>query len=242
MDGKNKIFSRIKTKTASEEIVQQVQSLIKEGKVLPGEQLPPERNLAEMLGVGRPTLREALNHLEAQGFIEIRKRKGIFIKNIGMPLISDPIRQIFKEDKEMLPYLYEVRRDIELSNAYLSAQRRTDQDLEAISAPLLRMEKAIAENCVSISEDIGFHMAIARATHNFLKVHILKHMFDISEEFLGSVLNRLGKDPTNFPAVVEQHYRVLEAIKRKDAEAARGEMQKHLGWVENQWRDIIDAS
>jgi GntR family transcriptional regulator, transcriptional repressor for pyruvate dehydrogenase complex len=235
------IYRRIKTKTLSEEIVEQIKTLIKENKIEPGEQLPPERKFAEMLGVGRPTLREALNHLEARGFLEIRKRQGVFVKNISTPLVSDTIYQIFSEDKGMFPYLYEVRKDIEIAGAYLAAQRRTDEDLALIEFSVRKMETDLSAGGIAISDDIGFHMAIARSTHNFLRVHILKHLFDISGKFLGNVIKELANESTNLPSVVQQHRQILEAIKEKNAPKARNEMQTHLGWVQLQWRTILDA-
>jgi len=238
---KTPMYRRVTTKTVSEEIVAQIKTLIKESKIQPGEQLPPERKFAEMLGVGRPTLREALNHLEAKGFLEIRKRQGVFVKNISAPLVSDTIQQIFREDRGMLPYLYEVRRDFELAGASLAAERRTDEDLAAIAQPIRRMETDLMAGHLSISDDISFHMAIARATHNFLRVHILKHLFDISSEFLHGVIAELAKTPDNLPKVVAQHRQVLAAIRDQDSRRARQEMQTHLGWVQTQWQTILDG-
>ncbi|HSL61611.1 MAG TPA: FadR/GntR family transcriptional regulator [Desulfotignum sp.] len=234
-------YQRVKTKTVSEEIVEQIKTLIKESKIEPGEQLPPERRFAEMLGVGRPTLREALNHLAARGFLEIRNRQGVFVKNISTPLVSDTLHQIFREDRGMLPYLYEVRKDIELAGAYLAAERRTDEDLALIEFSVEKMEAGLASGSVAIADDIGFHIAIARSTHNFLRVHLLRHLFDISGEFLDSVLRELAKAHTNLPSVVAQHRRVLEAIRQQDPPGAREEMQTHLGWVQIQWQAILNA-
>ncbi len=239
---KTKIYRRVKTKTISAEIVEQIKTLIKESKIKPDEQLPPERTLAEMLGVGRPTLREALNHLEARGFLEIRKRQGVFVKNISTPLVSDPIRQIFREDQGMLPYLYEVRNDIEVAGAYLAAQRRTHDDLAAIQDAIRKMEDNLQNGCLSITADIDFHMAITRASHNFLRVHILKHIFDISGEFLDKVIKELAKTHTNIPTVIAQHQRVLHAITQQDADGARDHMHAHLSWVQRQWRDILNTT
>jgi GntR family transcriptional repressor for pyruvate dehydrogenase complex len=233
------IYHPVKTQKIPEKIVEQIKALIKEGKIQPGEQLPPERAFAEMLGVGRPTLREALNHLEATGYLEIRKRRGVFVKNIGSPLVSEPLRQIFREDQGMFPYLYEMRKDIELASAELAAKRRTDEDLHAILAPIERMQSDLRENRLSIMDDIAFHIAVARATHNFLRVHILKEIFDISNEFLNNVMKRLGRTPSNYPEVVSQHRLIFDAISRRDTKGAREKIEKHLRWVEDQWQQIL---
>lgn len=236
---KNAIYHPVKTRKMSEEIVDQIKALITDGKIQPGEQLPPERAFAELLGVGRPTLREALNHLEATGYLEIRKRRGVFVKNIGSPLMSDPLRQLFQEDQGMFPYLYETRRDIELASAELAAQRRTTEDLDAMYAHIERMQADLSDNHLAIVDDIAFHMAVARATHNFLRIHILKQIFDISSEFLGKVLSQLGQSPTNYPEVVHQHRLIFEAIESGRSKAAREEMEKHLDWVERRWRQLL---
>ena len=232
-------YRRIRPKKISDEIVDQVKALIKTGKLQPGEQLPAERAFADLLGVGRPTLREALIHLEALGIVEIRKRQGVFVKNIGSSLVSDPLRQVFKEDCGMMPYLYEIRKDIEIAAARLAAQRRTDDDLSAIFDPIRRMENNLEYGKFSILDDINFHMAIARATHNFLRVHITKHLFDVSNEFLERVRTRLGREPEDLSGIVKQHRCVFEAIRDKDVQRAGAEMGEHLAWVESQWLQVI---
>ena len=102
------IYTQIRPHKISEEIVNQIKSLIKDGKLQPGQKLPPERTLADLLGVGRSSLREAINILEALGFVEIRNRKGIFVRPVSSPIISDPLRQILEEDKSKLYELYEL--------------------------------------------------------------------------------------------------------------------------------------
>ena len=233
-------FQRIRPGKISEEIVGQIKALIKTGKLQPGEQLPPERALAELLGVGRPTLREALNHLEALEIVEIRKRQGVFVRNIGSRLVSDPLSRVFKEDRGMLPYLYEMRKDIEIAAARLAAQRRTDEDLTVIFRPIEKMEDNLKKNAFTIEDDIDFHMAVARATHNFLRVHIMQHLFDISSEFLERVCTRLGRGPEVLSVVVDHHRRVFEAIGDRDEPGAGVAMEHHLAWVERQWLQVID--
>jgi len=233
-------YQRIRPKKMSEEIVGQVKTLIKTGRLQPGEQLPPERTFAELLGVGRPTLREALNHLEALGIVEIRKRQGVFVKNIGSSLVSDPLCRVFQEDRGMLPYLYEMRKDIEIAASRLAAQRRAEEDLAAILAPIKNMENDLKTGAFSISDDIDFHMAVARATHNFLRVHIMQHLFDISNEFLERVHTRLGRGYEKLSVVVDHHRHIFEAIRDRDVMGSGVAMENHLAWVERQWLRVID--
>lgn len=236
------IYQRVKASTVSQKIVQQVKQLIKDGKLQPGEQLPPERDFARLLGVGRPSLRQALNTLETLGFVEIRKRQGVFVKNVTGVIVADPLRLILQEDRGVLPQLYEIRKDIELSAAFLAAIRRTEADLVAIETPILRMESDVQRGGFTIADDLSVHLAIARATHNFLRTHILQYIFELSNDILGSVLDGLSQDPDHLPLLCSHHRRVYEAIAAGDADRSRAAMETHLAWVEQRWLQLIAGS
>jgi GntR family transcriptional repressor for pyruvate dehydrogenase complex len=234
----DRVFSEIRPQKISEEIVHQIKSLIKDGKLKPGEKLPPERVLADMLGVGRSSLREAINILDTLGFVEIRKRKGIFIRSISVPIMSDPLRQILEEDKSTLFELYELRKDIELASTYMAAKRRREADLIAIRNYLESMEKDAPNACLSAGDDLGFHLAIAQASHNFLRVHLLKNIFDLSGDYIDFVAQKLIQEKANISVILEQHTNLVEAIQKGDQEGARALMDEHLTWVEDKWREM----
>jgi GntR family transcriptional regulator, transcriptional repressor for pyruvate dehydrogenase complex len=231
-------YKQIRPHRIPEEIVQQVKALIKGGKLLPGERLPAERAFAELLGVGRSSLREAISILETLGFVETRKRKGIFVRSVSSPIISDPLRQMLEEDKSGLFQLYEIRRDIESAAAYACAGLRTKSDLAAIRKPLLRMQEDVKDASISLADDWDFHLAICQATHNFIRVHILKNVFSLAEDFMNVVLRKLVDEKRSLVSVVEQHTKLFEAIVDKDQEGARALMYEHLSWVEDKWKEF----
>jgi len=234
----NTIYSQIRPHKIPEEIVQQIKSLIKDGKLQPGQKLPPERTLADLLGVGRSSLREAINILETLGFVEIKQRKGIFIRTVSSPIISDPLRQILEEDKSGLYQLYELRKDIELASTYMSAKIRTENDLVAIRKPLKRMEEGARNTNLLLDYDWEFHLAIARATHNFLRVHILKNIFDLAADYMRLIVQKLIEEETSIFTVLDQHTRIFQAIQKRDQESARALMDEHLTWVEEKWKEF----
>ena len=236
---KTKIYERVKPSTVSQKIVGQIKQLIKTGQLQPGEQLPPEREFARLLGVGRPSLRQALNTLETLGFVEIKKRRGVFVKNVSDEIVAAPLRLILKEDKSVLPTLYEIRKDIELSAAFLAATRRTEADLAAIEAPIQRMETDVVAGGFAIADDLAVHLAIAQATHNFLRVHILQYIFELSDEILSGVLDSLSQQHDNLPLLCRHHRRIFEAIAAADADRSRKAMAEHLAWVEEKWIALI---
>jgi GntR family transcriptional repressor for pyruvate dehydrogenase complex len=210
--------------------------LIKEGKLQPGEKLPPERTLAEYFGVGRSSLREAINILETLGFVEIKKRKGIYIQSVSSPIMSDPLIQILEEDEGKLYKLYELRKDIELASTYLAAGRRTATDLSNMLKPLKRMEGDAKSAYFSLSDDVEFHLAIAQATHNFLRVHILKNILDLADDYMGLIARKLVEEKTGVFSILDQHTRIYEAVKKRDQDGARSMMEEHLTWVEEKWK------
>lgn len=231
-----KIYRQISLHTIPEKIVHQVKSLIKDGKLQPGEKLPPERTLADLFGVARSSLREAINILETLGFVEIKKRKGIFVRTVSSPIISDPLKQILEEDKSAFYKIYELRKDIELASSYLAAKLRNKTDLARLRKLLNRMKEDAHMSHISLSADLEFHIAIAQATHNFIRVHILKSIFDLSDDFNDFVTQRFADDTFHIAMVFAHHKTIFQAIQKKDQEGARAAMNEHLTWVEEEWK------
>ena len=229
------LYKKIRPRKVPDEIVRQIKALIKDGKLRPGEKLPSERAFSQMLGVGRSSLREALNTLQATGFLEIRKRQGIYVRNVSTPLITDPLRQLLAEDRNELTHLYELRKDIEMAAAFHAAERRNARDLANIRGALKRMQKGLEAGAISLRDDLDFHLGVAHASHNILRVHVLKNIFDLSAEFLGVVLGKLSREPANLPFIVSHHQAILKTIEEQDKATARRAMKDHLSWVEEKW-------
>ncbi len=234
------VFKKIKPQKVTKEIADQIRSLIKEGQLQPGEKLPPERSFSEMLGVGRSSLREAINILETQGFVETRKRQGVYIRSLGSPLITDPLRQILEEDKHKLLHLYEVRKDIELASAFMAAKHCTSKDLSHMKKLLEQMENDAQKDDLKLQNDLGFHMAIAQSSKNVFRSHILKSIFELSSEYLHFITKILIKKSSGMTQqLFEQHNDIYEAIELKNQEKARTMMEAHLNWVEEKWKRFI---
>lgn len=232
----DKVFKKIKLQKISEEIAGQIRDLIKNGKLKPGEKLPTERTFSEMLGVGRSSLREAINILETQGFVESRKRQGIYICSLSTSIISDPLRQIIEEDKDKLLQLYEVRKDIELASAYAAAEYRTDSDLANMKKALAKMEKDSIKPLIGLYDDLEFHLAIAQSGHNIFRSHILKNIFDLSDEHLQYVMGIMTGEDSRILKLLGHHQKIFTAIEKKDSHLARSMMEEHLVWVEKKWK------
>ena len=225
------IYKEIRVSKVSDEIVHQIKRLILDGKLEPGEKLPPEREFADLLGVGRSSLREAMNTLETLGYVEIKKRKGNFIKALSSSITLDPLSRLFDEKTETLLQLYEVRNDIEMASAYWAAIRRTEEDMARIENCLSQMKQSDEEERFWWKEDLSFHLAVARASHNFLRVHILKDLFDLSAKYIEEVLTRILLKSHNHAIVIEQHESIFRAVKEKTPEKAMSVMHTHFTWT-----------
>ena len=230
------VYRPIRPYKVTEEIVAQVKSLIKDGTLQPGEKLPSERILCGLLGVGRSSIREAVNVLEALGFLEKKNRKGVFVRSVSSPVVFDPLVQILQEDKGKLGDLYGIRKDIELASAYLAAKLRTKKDLARMKEFVRRLEReALDHSRLSVRDDVGLHLAVAQASGNFLRVHILRNIFDLAGDFYRVSGERITRG-AEVITVYEQHARLFRAIEKMDQEAARARMDEHLTWGEVKWK------
>ena len=234
----NDMFRKISPRSVSKWVGRQLMDLIREGKLHPGEKLPSERILAEMFGVGRSSLREAINSLETLGLVEKKSREGIFIRSLASPIISDPIMQMIEEDESKFFDLYEIRKDIEIASAYMAAYKRTPSDLATMKDILDKMKENAEKVIIERVDDLEFHMAVAAATHNLLRTHILKSIFDLFGDFITHVANKLNQDRKNVTLNIDQHEGIFEAIREGDSERAQDLMNAHLTWVENIWREF----
>ena len=125
-------YSKIRQPKLSDAIEQQLESLIMEGTLQPGEKLLPERELAKQFDVSRPSLREAIQSLEAKGLLLRRQGGGTFVQKNLWQSLSDPLVGLLAEHPESQFDLLETRHALEGVAAYYAALRGTDEDLQRI--------------------------------------------------------------------------------------------------------------
>ncbi len=162
------IFQAIRQHKISDQIVEQIKSLISDGKLKAGEKLPNERDFSLFLGVGRSSLREAIATLEATGFVEVRKRKGVYVRSLSARIIYDPLRLLLQEDQGKIRSLYELRRDIETAASYRAAQVRSPAGLKHLEELLARLQDSAESLSLILDYDFQFHLAVATLADNFL--------------------------------------------------------------------------
>ncbi|MFF8819348.1 MULTISPECIES: FadR/GntR family transcriptional regulator [Leucobacter] len=221
-------------RTSVADIVQHVvQSTVSLG-MKPGDKLPPERRLVELLGVGRSPLREALKCLDIIGFIDIRPGDGTYLSTAPSSILPQVVSWGVLLGTREADELIEARYYTEVALAGLAAERRSDADLTELEGLLVRMESAENPEAFA-SADNAFHLAIARAAANSALSAILLNIKSLLAVWVVRVVERAqGND-----ALIAQHRAVFEAIRAGDAQAAGETMGAHIHEVTDMLRATL---
>jgi len=217
-------LKKIKKATMAEMIIEQILNMIQEGVFHPGQKLPSEKELAEILCVSRPTLREAMRSLMTMGLIEIRCGDGTYL-NESVKLFSEHFKTSHLLNHYSFTEVLDARRLLECHNAYLAAQNATEEDiaeLEKACAALESVENYIVMDMHAL--DRVYHNAIANCAKN----RFIKEMLQTIEE-LNLVMNVWARpDKEAWAQVIVSSKAIVEAIKAHDADKARALMEEHI--------------
>jgi GntR family transcriptional repressor for pyruvate dehydrogenase complex len=235
------VLKPIRPKKISEEIVDQIKQLISKGDLKPGERIPSERDLATMLGVSRPSVREAIMVLEAMGFLDSRQGGGTFVRALTEGSIMDPLAKLVEQrDPELLRALAEVRMGLESWSAYLAAQRATEEDLAELRRLYAVMEKQAARGGWDSEVDAEFHYAITAASHNSLQMHVLDSIHSIFHTTIQVALMEFYQEEGHVQLLLTHHREIMEAIVAHEPELARQKMMEHLSMVEKKMAQLLE--
>ena len=232
-------FQKIQAEKLSGAVVKQIELLILRGILRPGDRLPSERELAEKLGVSRPSLREAVATLQDRGLLETRAGAGIFVGNVMGAEFSKTLVRLFSDHEEAMFDYISFRRDMEGMAAERAARLGSDTDLKVIDTIFGKMEAAHTKrNPLEESQlDAEFHLAIIEASHNVVMLHMMRAMFQLLRE--GVFYNRqvMFKQRTTRDTLLDQHRAINDALQARDPDAARLAVSAHLTYVEDSLSD-----
>ena len=236
------LFEPIRPKKISEEIVKQIKQLISKGELKPGDRIPSERELSTMLGVSRPSVREAIMVLDAMGFLEARQGGGTYVRALTESSIMDPLAKLVEmRDPALLRSLAEVRMGLESWSAYLAAQRATDADITELRRLYAVMEKQAAKGGWNPDVDAEFHYAITAASHNSLQMHVLDSIHTLFHTTIQVALMEFYRQEGHIQKLLTHHREIMEAIAAHEPELARQKMMEHLAMVEEKMAQLLSA-
>ncbi len=225
-------FKPIKPKKVSEQIADQIRASILSGEFIPGSKLPPERELAELFGVSRPSVREALNMLAASGLVSSYQGGGTVVLSLVETAAGNPLTELIRSQQECALDVIEVRKGMESWTAFYAAQRALPEDIRRLEEIIAGMAHNLERVSPSEDLDANFHIVIARATHNIVWLHLMQTIFDAMKEFQQTVWRAVYLTPEDHQLLFRHHQRIFECIRQRDSEAARQAMLDHLTFAE----------
>jgi len=206
--------------------------MITSGELKPGDKLPPERDMAEFLGVSRASVREALTALETVGILDIRPGEGTFVKRTSDSETFESLTLLLSVEQTPEVQMMEVRRILETESAALAAKRATFADLQKIQASLLVMKSAESISD-AVDADVRFHFAIAEATKNSVLLRIMNTVADLMHHTFRQDRENLYANPELGARVLIEHEAILKAIQDQNPDEAWAKMLEHINNIES---------
>ncbi len=231
----------MKRETLSDRIATQLGTMIAEGGLQPGERLPAERQLAERLGVSRPSLREALKKLASKGLLTSRQGGGTYVKKSLDAGLTDPLLELLHNHPESRFDVLEVRHALDGQAAYYAALRASDEDRYRIQKAFEHMIELHHKGDNPLDEalaDAAFHLSITEASHNIVLLHIMRSLFTVLQRSIKHNLDKLYTIPRVFEPLSLQHENLMKAVVEGNPEAARHAAQDHMVFVEESLQGI----
>jgi len=211
-----------------QKVVKQVQDIIRDGLLRPGDMLPPERELAERLHVSRGSLREAILALESMGLVEPRHGEGTIVRDLSAAPLVNQLSVMLVQKRALVGELLEFRLMIEPTLAARAAANATAEEITHLEEILSRQKAKIDQGELAIEEDSKFHYAIAQAARNSVVLKVLDVFMDYLRDSRELSLQVEGRPQRS----LNSHRRILNAIARKNPAAAEKAMRRHITTIE----------
>ena len=226
-------LSRIQTVKLSDVIMQQLEALIVDGTYGAGERLPAERELARQLDVSRPSLREAIQKLEAKGLVTRRQGGGTYVTGALHQKVTDPLFALLAQNPEAHYDLLEFRHALEGVSSFYAAMRGTDADRQHIQNTFDAVTQAAELGAKEQAQALmRFYAAITEASHNVVLLHLVRGMQDILMENMRQNLDVLNRRSEIRAQLHKHRASIVEAILAGKPEQARDACHQHLAYIE----------
>ena len=220
-------FEVVRRNKVYEEVAKQIERLILK-KLKPGDKLPSERELAEMLQVSRSSIRDAIRGLELMGLVEPRQGAGTIVRERSSRVVDQSFCNALKHRRELVTELLDFRKMLEPPLAARAATHASAEEISEMEEILQRQEEKQSQGELAIAEDAEFHYSIALASGNSVVLKVIDTLMDLLRDTREYSLQVEGRPQKSLAG----HRRILAAIKRHDAEAAKAAMRRHIEDVE----------
>lgn len=229
-------FETVRRDKVYEAVAKQIERLILK-KLRPGDKLPSERELAEMLRVSRSSIRDAIRSLELMGMVEPRQGAGTIVREISSESMRNPLANALRRKEELIAELLDFRMMLEPQLAARAATRVSPNEISEMEEILERQQKKLRAGESTIGEDSEFHYAIALASGNSVVLKVLDTLMDLLRDSRERSLQFQGRQQKSLAG----HRRILTALKRQDSQAAMVAMRRHINDVQEIVLKIVHA-
>ncbi len=226
-----------KKRNTTEIIVEKLIALIRDRSLEAGDRLPPERELAQLMNISRPPLREALKSLEMMNIIKIRQGSGAYVTKLEPERVVEHLDIVFTLDDTLYHDLFKARRVLESAIARMAAENITEDELQRIEENITEAASSVANATQFLELDYKLHGMILSASRN-----------RVLPVFIQSInkLNLTVREKTNSHLEIRQstirdHQRILDALRKRDPDEAAAAMESHLFNVERRYYGSVDA-
>jgi len=232
-------FDPIKRRRLSDQVSAQIQVRIASGELKSGDKLPPERELAESFGVSRGAVREALRNLERSGLVSLQAgaHGGAFIGEGDPSLIGDSFRNLYQLGSVSIDDLTEARLWLASTVVRIACARATDADLDRLSANVDEAEALIQAGRwdEKIDVQIEFHNLLAQTTRNAVMAMLMGALMEVMRDFAHAA----GGERHDL--TIKARRRLLDALRKRDADEAVTAMTDHLEDLRLRYRDRLQG-
>jgi GntR family transcriptional repressor for pyruvate dehydrogenase complex len=215
-----------------QQIADQIKELIAQGSFHVGDRLPAERELALLLGVSRPSVREGLIALDVQGNVEIRGGSGVYVCPQPEPrAAAKATPELGESPRELM----QARSAIESAVMILACAHGTKEQLKQLRTIVTRMRAETERNRMPLELDRRFHVTLAEMGGNSVMARIIAELFDERHSPISAKLSSKYETPRTWKAALKEHEAILRAVEARDPIAAQAAMLSHLRASELRW-------
>ncbi len=233
-------FLSVKPNRVSQQVAEQIRSLILKGKLKHGDKLPSERELAKIIGIGRLSLREGLRILESSGILRTQYgvHSGTYVAKIGLEHLTEKILDILKLSDIPIDQVTEGRLEISLLNLKYFIKRGSQEDIEKLEACIRETERLLESGLQTREQNLLFHQLIAKGSKNYVFISLHNALLDILRHFL----SKFSSPPEHSKKVLEGNKKILKYIKEKDIEKASSAMKTHIRYTGDRIKSLIEKT
>ncbi len=229
MTAQNLSFTAVRRTRLFEDVARQIQALIVDGVLKPGDLLPPERQLAERFGVSRNSIRDAIRVLELAGLVVARQGEGNVVADVSASTLVAPIALLLLRKRKLVAELLDVRKMLEPALAARAAVHASDEQIARLEEIFRRQRDKALRAESTVEEDSEFHYVLALAARNSVVLKVLDVLMDLLRETRARSLQTPGRPERSLAG----HRRILDAVRRRDPGGAERAVRQHLEEIES---------